>query len=161
MDTILPGPPRQAAGAWGVRQGPQLSQGLARISQFSKTCEDGRYNARDRKWIILQNRRADHVKQFIFHNTLDPQEADCAPTMNHFQLILELRRDRSLLPTDRTMNAMENPACFGQNFILEAEGPCYRRNTMRISGLWPCPILPLLFSEGEVQGAEVELQQLG
>lgn len=94
--------------------------------------------------------RGDQVKQFILHTTLDPQEADCAPTMNHFQLILELRRDRSLLPTDGMTNAMENPACLGQSsFIVKAEGPCCRTNTMRISGLWPCPILPLLFSEGK------------
>lgn len=54
-----------------------------------------------------------------------------------------------MLPTDGMTNAMENPACFGQSsFNPEAEGPCCRRSTMRISGLWPCPILPLLFSEG-------------
>jgi len=86
----------------------------------------------------------------ILHTTLEPQEDDCTPTMSYFQLILELRRDRSLLPTDGMMNAMENPACFGQtSFTVRAEGPRCRRSTMRIAGLWPCPILPLLFSEGK------------
>lgn len=49
------------------------------------------------------------------------------------------------------MNTMENPAALGQRyFIAEEDGLYCWRNTVRISGSWPCPILPLLFSKGEL-----------
>lgn len=49
------------------------------------------------------------------------------------------------------MNTMENPAALGQRyFIAEEDGLYCWRNTVRISGSWPCPILPLLFSKCEL-----------
>lgn len=103
-DTILLGPPKQAAGAWGAGQGPQLSQVMWEgaegqiltpfscllISENSNelikdlgsfhficwgvgaclyfpvlqyVCEDGRYNARDHKWIMLQKKKVSFLEQ--------------------------------------------------------------------------------------------------
>lgn len=78
---------------------------------------------------------------------LGPEKADCAPTMSYFQLLSKLRRDRSLLPTDER----NGKSCLFRSELLSwrqwdrATG----RNAVRISGLWLCPILPLLFSEGK------------